>query len=284
MKTSQNLSVDSSSPQAWIAIQKNRQKVYVNSGKSQVYLKNGQEFQIELFNPSQTKYLAKIKINGKYTSESGLILNPGQRYFLDRFIDEDRKMSFSTYEVEDTNLVKKAIEKNGLVEVQFYPETSYSLSSNYWYQTSNTYYTNTVPYFGNSITYTTGPNFSAGTINSTSGTLSNGTLSGSTTLYNCIPNCILNTSGNTNLATDKFINTTKKVETGRVEKGEKSDQNFQNEYGSFNSIATCVSIVQIVPKSQKPIETHEIRNYCSGCGIRVKKQTWKFCPNCGEKF
>ena len=266
MKTSLNVSVGSRNPQAWIAIQKNRQKIYGNEGKSQVYLKDGQEFQIELFNPTQTRYLVKFKINGNYSSDRGLILNPGQRYFLDRFIDEDRKLAFSTYEVENNKEVKKAIEKNGLLEVEFYSEfvpwngNGLIWSSNYYYQT-NPVFNGT----GNSGSIT---NFPRGTkftnCNSVSGTLTN------TSSVYCS-----NTISTTNDAS---------IETGRVEKGEKSNQSFENGYGNFNSWASHSTIIQIIPKSQKPVETHEIRNYCSGCGNRVKKQTWKFCPNCGEKF
>ena len=40
---------------------KNRIKQYENS----VYLKDGQQFELEIFNPHQCKVLAKISINGK---------------------------------------------------------------------------------------------------------------------------------------------------------------------------------------------------------------------------
>ena len=267
MKTSLHVSAGSSNPQAWIAIQKNRQKVYGNEGKSQVYLKDGQEFQIELFNPTQTKYLVKFKINGNYSSDRGLILNPGQRYFLDRFIDEDRKLSFSTYEVEDSKEVKKAIEKNGLLEVEFYSEFV-PPNGNRLLWTDN-YYSGTIPFFtGTSNSGTTNFNLSntVTSLNLVSGTLTN------TTAAYC-------SSSNISSQVNDIS-----IETGRVERGEKSNQNFENGFGSFNSWASHSTIIQIIPKSQKPAETHEIRNYCSGCGNRLKKQNWKFCPNCGEKF
>jgi rRNA maturation endonuclease Nob1 len=43
-------------------------------------------------------------------------------------------------------------------------------------------------------------------------------------------------------------------------------------------------IMKIMAESNKPIEVSDIRNYCSDCGTRMKKQTWKFCPNCGSKI
>jgi hypothetical protein len=284
MKTTTNTYVVNSgteSPQAWVAIKRNRQKIYNGQGKSQVYLKDGQEFQIELFNPTQSRYLVKFKINGNYSSDRGLILNPGQRYFLDRFIDEDRKLAFSTYEIEDSKAAKKAIEKNGLLEVEFYSETflhgniiSYpkiyntpnwsqpiwtTNPSTFWYGTSNGISNNA----GGSSTLT----LAGSTINNvsyTSGTVNCGTTYTSTSNYSSVVNDA-------------------SIETGRVEKGEKSDQKFEEGYGTFGSWASYTTTVQIIPLSQKPAEAQEIRSYCTGCGSRIKKQTWKFCPNCGTE-
>jgi hypothetical protein len=265
MKTSQNLSVDSGNPQAWIAIQKNRQKVYSSIGNSQVYLKDGQEFQIELFNPTQTKYLVKFKINGNYQSQRGLVLNPGQRYFLDRFIDEDRKLGFSTYEVENSKQAKQAIEKNGLLEVEFYAEVVYK--NPFTLQGS----TSTWTYYGNQGS---GGNY---WLNGFGGTITN-CGSGSTTTS------IGNGVSFTNCSSTSTLTSDVSIETGRVEKGEKSNQSFSESFDSFNSWISFSTKVQILPRSQKPAETSEIRSYCTGCGSRNKKQNWKFCPNCGTKI
>ena len=265
MKTSQNLSVDSGNPQAWIAIQKNRQKVYSSNGNSQVYLKDGEEFQIELFNPTQTKYLVKFKINGNYQSQRGLVLNPGQRYFLDRFVDEDRKLAFSTYEVENSKQAKLAIEKNGLLEVEFYAEVVYK--NPFTLQGS----TSTWTYYGNQGS---GGNY---WLNGLNGTITNcGTGSTTTSISNGVS--FTNCSSTSTLTSDASI------ETGRVEKGEKSNQSFSESFDSFNSWISFSTKVQILPRSQKPAETSEIRSYCTGCGSRNKKQNWKFCPNCGTKI
>lgn len=276
MKTSQNLSVDSRNPKAWIAIQKNRQKVYGSNGNSQVYLKDGAEFQIELFNPTQTKYLVKFKNNGNYQSQRGLVLNPGQRYFLDRFVDEDRKLAFSTYEVEDSEQVKQAIEKNGLLEVEFYAELTFQNSFS-------------LPGGTATATYYGGPNYLVGdylagsylingnpfTTISSSSSLSGINIS-STSIANGIP--FTNCSSTSTLASDVL------TETGRVERGEKSDQSFNDSYDRFNTWVSFSTKVQILPRSKKPAETSEIRSYCTGCGFRNKKQNWKFCPNCGTKI
>jgi hypothetical protein len=264
-------------PEAWVAIKRNRQKNYNGQGqcqaKNQVYLKDGQEFQIELFNPTQTKLLVKIKINGNYSSNRGLILNPGQRYFLERFIDEDRKLAFSTYEVENDKQAKKAIEKNGLLEVEFYAETVFNggyLNGNW------SYLAQSKGYMGNPITFSSGTN--------------------PENLVNCVNGTCVSTTGSSinysgSVTTSYFSNTSSfssivkddSIETGRVERGEKSNQSFEDGYGNFNSWASFFKTIQIIPMSQKPVESQEIRSYCTGCGSRIKKQTWKFCPNCGTE-
>jgi hypothetical protein len=279
MKTTTNTYVvksETESPQAWVAIKRNRQKIYNGQGKTQVYLKDGQEFQVELFNPTQSRYLAKIKINGSYQSDRGLILNPGQRYFLDRFIDEDRKLAFSTYEIEDSKAAKKAIEKNGLLEVEFYAETTF-------FSTSGTTYWRNPYLYGGSLTV-------PGTINAfnttTTGAANTFTYAGST-----VNNVSFTTSSTGSTLASYFINPSNlssvvndaSIETGRVEKGDKSDQGFEDGYGTFNSWASYTTTVQVIPLSQKPVEAQEIRSYCTGCGSRIKKQTWKFCPNCGTE-
>jgi hypothetical protein len=279
MKTTTNTYVVNSgteSPQAWVAIKRNRQKIYNGQGKTQVYLKDGQEFQVELFNPTQSRYLAKIKINGSYQSDRGLILNPGQRYFLDRFIDEDRKLAFSTYEIEDSKAAKKAIEKNGLLEVEFYAETTF-------FSTSGTTYWRNPYLYGGSLTV-------PGTINAfnttTTGTANTFTYAGST-----VNNVSFTTSSTGSTLASYFINSSNlssvvndaSIETGRVEKGDKSGQSFEDGSGTFNSWASYTTTVQVIPLSQKPVEAQEIRSYCTGCGSRIKKQTWKFCPNCGTE-
>jgi hypothetical protein len=57
---------------------------------------------------------------GNSISTSGLVLNPGQRYYLDCFIDDNKKFIFNTYDVDDSNETANATEKNGLLEVFFY--------------------------------------------------------------------------------------------------------------------------------------------------------------------
>ena len=252
-------------PQAWVAVSNNRQKIY-GAKDDLVYLDNGQEFQIELYNPTSTSYLAKIYLNDKQISSSGLVLKPGQRYFLDRYIDEKKKFLFSTYNVEDTGEAKEAIKNNGKVKVEFYPEhTSYSWST---LSTGTTY----VPY---QTTWTTGQDpviygrtTASNVYFTNTSTLSGSSIGYSTNSLSGVVNC--SAAGS--------------LETGRVEKGGKSDQNFGTDSGSYSWYCSYTSEYQILPRSVKPVEVTEIREYCTGCGTRAKKKSWKFCPNCGESL
>ena len=99
-------------PSAWIVSpnDRGRKKIYLDS---KVYLDNGSEFQIEMFNPLTDSVLAELKINGKLASTSGLILRPGERFFLDCNIDDRKKFIFKTYEVDSTDgAAQQAIANN----------------------------------------------------------------------------------------------------------------------------------------------------------------------------
>lgn len=234
-------------PEAHITKSKNRLKVY--SG-STVYLKDESHFEIELFNPKNVKVLAKISINGRLISSGGIIVNPGQRVYLERFIDEDRKFKFSTYDVEESAEVKTAIANNGNVKVDFYSEVD---SPNLYAQYANPSWTTNLSYAGSTVN----------------------------TVY-----CSMNSGsiGTLSLTSSATVPPAGSIETGRVEKGAKSDQSFINGYGSFNSWACSVYHYKILPQSQKPVEVGEIRSYCTGCGARIKKSNWKFCPSCGTEL
>jgi hypothetical protein len=73
------------------------------------------------------------------------------------------------------------------------------------------------------------------------------------------------------------------IETGRVEKGEQSNQNFTNSYEQFNYYTSHTIELKIQPTSTKNINVEEIRQYCTECGTKTKKN-YKFCPSCGNKL
>jgi hypothetical protein len=250
-------------PTAFITKGKQRVKQYSQT----VYLKDGDEFEIELFNPTQKTILAKIKINGEYVSTSGLILRPGQRVFLERFIDADKKMVYSIYEVNgNNNEVLEAIKLNGNVEIEFYNETLWNTTS-----------TGTALYNGYPHTltlYNSNPYWNSLPI---SGLVNNNT--------NIIGTTLSNTTTNTSYFTNSVHTSNTSIETGRVESGQKSNQNFVTvsninfEWFPFSKVEW-----KILPQSQKPVEVSDLKKYCYGCGSKIKKSTYKFCPNCGTKL
>jgi hypothetical protein len=245
-----------------VTVNRNRLKIY----EDVAYLKDGQHFEIELFNPTDQTHLAKISLNGRSISNSGIVLKPGERIFLERFIDEDRKFLFETYDVENSQEAREAIQNNGILKIEFFSQLVLSFggttSNTFWYNGSGNYWGGTTTLGnGNGITFT-----NTGGIGSLS---------------------TLNTSAFSSTASNLASTQTQvagSLETGRVEKGEKSDQSFTNYYGSFHSYADTTVSIKLMPASTKPVEKKEIRNYCTGCGTRMKKSSWKFCPSCGAKL
>lgn len=232
-----------------ITTSRNRVKTY----GSNIYLRDGQKFELEIHNPQTFKVLAKIKMNGQYISTTGLVLNPGQKVYLERFLDRDESFIFTTYDVENTEVNKTAIANNGNVEVEFY--------SVYVPQSWQTY--QTYPTF----TYVSNPNNIYCNYSSHDVIGQNSSIH----MYGSLFSSSLNDEPKGSM------------ETGRVEKGQSTGQNFSQSNDSFNSWAFDTASVKILPFSAKPIEVSEIRSYCTECGTRIKKQTWKFCPNCGSK-
>lgn len=254
---------------AQITKRKNRLKVYSTSEK-QVFMNDGDEFEIELFNPKKSPVLAKISLNGKSISQRGVVLYPGQRVFLERFLDTPEKFKFSTYKVNNSKEVKEAIANNGLVRIEFYDEIPFH----------NTYSGITWTTTPNNWNFTTNfPNFNS----ATGGSLS----TGGTTVNNLFNYSTTSNSFNettTSTVNASFLNRrADALETGRVEAGSGSDQKFTSVNGNFNAWASTVVEYKIVPIGEKPVEVSEIRNYCTGCGTRNKKD-WRFCPTCGQKF
>ncbi len=266
-------------PSAHIALNNNRLRAYADV----IYLKDGDEFQIELFNPYQVSVLAKIYINDNLISTSGLVIRPGQRYFLDRYIDKNQKFKFNTYTVDSgvTPEVLESIKKNGSVRVEFYRE----LVPSPWPLLNGNFNTTIYPnWSGNrpAYIYSNGTSGMA-TSNGISGTIN---LSGSNVNTAYFTNSTF-TSGQVLRseaeATMDSLNSNE-IETGRIEGGSKSKQSFSTTNQDFELYTCAVSEWKILPDSHKPVEIKEIRNYCSSCGTRMKKQSWKFCPNCGEKL
>jgi hypothetical protein len=247
-----------SNPQAFITKRKQRVKQF----EGQVYLNDGDEYQIELFNPTPKHILAKIKIDNTYLSGGGIVLRPGERVFLERFLDTNNKFVFRTYEVGKEAVNLGSIDNNGYVEIQFFNEYVSSFVSG-GYTTLNNIYTS-----GNPITYTT----------YTTNTLGiSGTSSTNTAYFN-------NASLTSNTIAGPNIRSSK-IETGNTERGDVSNQQFTSSNRSFNSYAFHNVAWRILPTSQKQYHKEDLSVlYCGECGSKRKKDTHKFCPHCGTKF
>lgn len=234
-------------PTARIAVKKNVVKHYEASVAKQVFLKDGSEFDIELFNPLQSTVLAKISINGIPIPGQGLVLRPGERVFLERYLHEDRKFKFSTYLVEDTQEVNKAIDKNGLIEVSFCAENGYCSYSSYYNDFGWTYR-------GSSYWYSTDVSTSSSGVNTTQ-------------------------------STSPILIKDNTKETGLVEKGGHSNQQLSEAYHSFYSTPFYIETIKILPDSQKAYTSEDIKHkrYCPECGSKIK-YTDKYCSNCGQKL
>lgn len=215
-------------PSAWIVSSKDRGRKSIKNGI--VYLKNNYEFQIELYNPLAVSVLSDIKLNGSPISKSGLILKPGQRVYLDCFIDDKRKFIFKTYEIENSEESLNAIQNNGLLEVFFYKEdvipiftTTYVSYPNYPNYTNNCTYTNSCSTRFDTFTKTSSYNSSKS-----------------------IPNI-------------NYCSSINNIETGRVEKGDVSSQKFQEVYMNFEKYYISSTIIKILPDSQKPLDAKDIK-------------------------
>lgn len=278
-----NITISNGLCTANITVNRGRVKMY----GSTAYLKNGQSFEIELFNPHTISVLAKIKMNGNFISSSGIILKPGQRIFLERYLDDNRKFLFETYDVEKTPEAKNAIRDNGIVEILFYHEQSHQS----WY----TYTPSTFTYISNPITVTpTYPSWTGSITcsSSTNAMLSN--VSHTLTSNACYTSTVAGSLDTSYMTTNSVCTSasheapvqliSETLETGRVEMGGKSDQVFSDGYGNFASFASETASIRLLPESQKPAEAKDLRTYCTECGTKMKKTSWKFCPNCGNKL
>lgn len=274
---------------AKIAIAKNLIKEYKSSNSERtVYLNDGTEFQIYLKNPYQTHLGIRIYVNNQSIGNM-LVLKPGQSYWLDRFVNENKRFLFSTYEVENTAEMKYAINNNGKVKIEFYhekEEKSYVAPM--------------------TLTWTGGPDYNyysstcGSSINSVNTVLNNTVLNATYDVKSVPTSCCYSSSASTiepcsasiERSVDDSHTTSRRkglakqssLETGRVEKGSRSNQEFEYCDIDFDYYPFKTENIHILPSSQKKVNVEETRRrYCSQCGKKVSPKD-KFCSNCGAKL
>lgn len=264
---------------AKIAISKNLIKEYKSSNSERtVYLNDGTEFQIYLKNPYQTHLGIKISVNNKSIGNM-FVLRPGQSFWLDRFLNDNKKFLFSTYNVENTAEMKYATNNNGKVKIEFYHEKEET------------------PYISAKIVE---PLYDLSSVTATYNSDTINTCRSSKSLNNPINTCCYSTvtiESSANAATNSKLtsmsydtsvsakNTNDSyLETGRVEKGGVSRQEFEYCDINFDYYAFKTENILILPTSRKQIRAEETRRrYCSQCGKKVNPKD-KFCSNCGTKL
>ena len=260
-------------PSAWIVTPNDKGRKSIKSGK--VFLEDKEEFEIELFNPLTVSVLTDIKLNGQSISKTGLVVKPGQRVYLDCFIDDKKKFVFSTYEIDGGLESLDATQNNGLLEVFFYKEDVITLDNwqtkfgriiveKYYPYNPYPWYLHTThnPYTIYSGTIGTG---GYGTTNLTNGVNINPSI-GTTTTNNAVYNSqSINSSYTTDLnvsyggTTVNNLFSVNNIETGRVEKGEKSKQKFTEVDMDFEKHYIASTIIQILPESRKPAEVKQMK-------------------------
>ncbi len=258
-------------PSAHIAVKKSRLK----SINKNVYLNDGTEYEIELFNPDTITYGVKIEIDGNLISSSLLVLKPGERIFLKRYLDENKSLIFKTYIVNSNDKeVLDAINDNGEIIIYFYPEKTVN-KNNFIFSSSGG--TSTINNWHDTVT--TRNVFFSNTSNLSSQDFSDETYG----TLDSLSNNKFEYSDASEFIKKEYLKE-KDLETGRTEKGKETDQKFTTVNIDFDSIYSHHVEWKLLPLSVKPIEKKEAeKSYCTNCGTK-NKTNWKFCPTCGTKI
>lgn len=286
------------SQMARLALNKSLLKEYSTGTDSRVvYLNDGTEFQIQLYNFKRTKVGAMISINGSPIGAL-LVLRPGERVWLERFFDDNRKFLFSTYEVDGSGQTQEAISNNGVIEIKFYDEIAYRHISN----PPLILYDGYNQYNGYDCTRYLAKDFTCTTAGATSISASSASRPKSISKFSSI------TTDSVKLGTNSCINHSvdvsdcvntyfssisepevlamkeENIETGTIEKGSVSSQEFRNTEFNQAIYPFATERIHILPMSRKPFTSEDcFKKYCSECGRKLSRK-FKFCPNCGAKI
>ena len=181
---------------------------------------------------------------------------------------------------------KVQIQNNGEVIVEFYDENVYFNNPTITLAGTNSTWTND-KWHGDINTITTGTysinwgenaKYYNTNVNLTS---NSNTFAGDSNAF--YTNDSYNTNSSQNLK--KSLQTDRFKETGRIEKGSDSKQEFESVDMNFNSFPSNYSTWRILPLSEKPLTATEVNiTHCSNCGTKIKKSSWKFCPQCGKQM
>ena len=296
--------IESNNEMAKIAINKSLLKEYkTNTDPRVVYMNNGDEFQIQLFNPEQDTIGAEVSINGNKIPGI-LVIRPGERIWLERYLTEQSKFKFTTYEVnnpDEDSSVARAIANNGTIEIKFYREKQKRSNWNNitWDSRSSDFFTKLADYswdVENNNTYKelTDNNVLLNARISTCDSAANSAalLSLNTTCCDTLTNSVLPPTHNTHFSTKRIVPEktyksatpiSNKIETGRIDKGSYSNQKLEHVNIEFENWHFKKEVIKILPSSRKPYTSSDIKKiYCTNCGRKINTK-YKFCPYCGTK-
>ena len=186
--------------------------------------------------------------------------------------------------------MKYAIDKNGWVKIEFYHEREnkpfqYNPGSITWVNGNN---------YGSYDLYSSTCSASKSNVRSVDTVLNAATCyydasSSITASSACTDRCEVDASIDSldldiNANRSLHKRSRKSIETGRVEKGSRSNQEFEYCDIDFEYYSFKTESIHILPTSQKKVSVEETRRkYCSQCGKKVSPKD-KFCSNCGAKL
>jgi len=270
---------------ARLAVNKSLLKEYSNSSRDRiVYMNDGTEFQIQIFNPYSYTIGVSFSFNeknGSYNSwnEQLLVIKPGQRVWLERYLNDEAKLLFSTYEVGNSKAAKEAIKANGLVTIKFYKEKEqikYQPAVWTYYNYYDNYNLN------NNLDLEPKCYCSKFSDNASLGASINTVLSCDATTTSGATSAVYTSASTSTIDPDVNLRSlSKSIETGRVDKGSHSNQKFNTINIDFESYPFSTEVIQILPSSQKPVTANDLQKvYCSNCGRKLNNK-YKYCPYCG---
>jgi predicted RNA-binding Zn-ribbon protein involved in translation (DUF1610 family) len=284
---------------AKIAVNKSLLKEYSNSSRDRiVYMNDGTEFQIQIFNPYSYTIGVSFSFNeksGSYSSwnEQLLVIKPGQRVWLERYLNDEAKLLFSTYEVGNSKAAQEAIKANGVVTIKFYKEKEQikyqPCVTTVWNGNNNNYinYCDTVQTFDFAPkTYCNQVDAVLSLDSGIGAASAKLSCDASTNAASSIQYSSASTVTTGLAATPKSVSRSmpKSIETGRIDKGSHSSQKFNTINIDFEYYPFSTEVIQILPTSQKPVTSQDLQKvYCSNCGRKLNKK-YKYCPYCGAQI
>ncbi|MBR6906937.1 zinc ribbon domain-containing protein [bacterium] len=271
---------------AKVAVNKSLLKEYSNDEQDRiVYMEDGTEFQIQVFNPYNYVIGVSLNFNNDFQGNSNLlVLRPGERVWLERYLDNESRFLFSTYKVSNSQSVKEAIKDNGNLCIKFFKEqTIHWINNNIYYEPYISYYNDNYKIYNTNISNI--KNGLNSCINNNYFSQNLGSFNGTSITTSCSSAEYTCSTASTLSAKDLSDNTkkSKSVETGRIEEGRHSNQKFKNVNKNFDYFPFKTEYIKILPLSQKQITSNDLqKKYCHECGRKLN-QKYKFCPYCGAK-